>query len=324
MDVGLAVLALVLLLLLSALFSGSETGMYSVSRAMLDAEAARGRWTPRLLRRLLRKDAGFLVTLLIGNNLMLELLTHRAELHVLSLGVPPWAREIMVALLLTPIVFFFGELLPKDQFHRRPQRLLLVATPFLAVARVLFLPLAWPIDALSRGLERLLGLESREVTRALRREEMLAVLQEGTRTGALAPRAESLARNVLVLRETPVSKLMVPWSRVRTLDLDVPRQARREAAEPSEFSRLPVVTRQDGSEAVVGYVHLLDYLGGELPLSECLRPLPELAPDVAVDRALARLRVSGQRLALVGTPEAPQGLVTLMDLVEAISRQSRD
>ena len=322
MNLALVVLLIALFLLLSAVFSGSETGIYSVSRVRVDAEAREGSRAARLVRRLMANDTGLLITLLIGNNLMLALLTHTFETELLPDDLPGATREVLVAVLLTPIVFLFGELLAKDLFHRRPHRFLLLVGPVLLVARILVLPLALPLQGLSLLLQRVLRLRRREVTRAFLRQEMLEILREGTRTGALEPRAEALARNVLVLRETPVSKVMVPWDRVRGVDLDLPDDDAREVVEGAEFTRLPALAGED--KRVVGYVHQLDVLGGRGPVAASLRTLPRVDGDMPVDRALAKLRQSGQRLALIGTEEAPEGHATLMDLVEAITWERRE
>jgi len=326
MSPGLATLLLALLLLLSALFSGSETGVYSLSRVRLHAEVRAKHRSAQLLARLVRNDTAFLITLLVGNNLMLELLTHVFETTAIEpLDVPRWAREIVVTLLLAPVVFVFGELLPKDVFRRRPHLFLTLATPFLGAARVVLLPITLPLRALSAGLERLFRLRRQELARALEREQILELLQEGTRVGALEPHAEELARNVLILRETPLTSLTIAWGDVRKVDLDAGPDAARRAVEEADFTRLPAL-QASGGEAprVVGYIHQLDVLGNpEADVRDLLRPIPELAPGLGVDRALARLRTSGQRLALVGTPLEPLGLVTLMDLVGAVAGEAR-
>jgi CBS domain containing-hemolysin-like protein len=76
---------------------------------------------------------------------------------------------------------------------------------------------------------------------------------------------------------------------------------------------------------VLGYVHQLDVLGAPpgSPLQSSLRPLLELAPDLPLDRAVARLQAAGQRLALVGTARSPKGLVSLMDLLASLASQPR-
>lgn len=326
MSLGLAALLLALLLFLSALFSGSETGVYSLSRVRLDAEVRAGRRSAQLLARLVRGDTAFLITLLVGNNLMLELLTHVFEASTIEpLALPLWAREVVVTLILTPVVFVFGELLPKDVFRRRPHMFLTLATPFLGAARVVLLPISLPLRAFSAILERLLRLRRKDFVRALEREQILELLQEGTRVGALDSHAEEIARNVLILREMRLTSLTLPWADVRTVDLDAGPEAARQAVEEAEFTRLPALeTAADGSRAVVGYIHQLDVLGDPgADVGQLRRPIPVLDPELGVNRALARLRTSGQRLALVGTPAEPLGLVTVMDLVGAVAGETR-
>ncbi len=320
MSMGLGLLALAGLLFLSGVFSGSETGVYSLSRVRLEADARRHRMA-QLLQRVLANETGILITLLIGNNLMLELTTHLADHQIEGSWVPPWARELVVAVFLTPIVFLFGEILPKDLFHRRPHGLLMAFTPILAVARVALLPLTLPLQGLSFLLERLLGVREDEFASALGREEVLEVWREGTLEGIVAPQAEALARNVLVLRETRLETIMLPWKEVHTIDLDASGAEVVEAIRASDFMRLPALRTVDGVRQVVGYHHQLDLwrVQGEVDLEKLLRPIPVLAEDMAVDRALARMRISGQRLAVVGSAQEPLGLVTLMDLVATIS-----
>jgi CBS domain containing-hemolysin-like protein len=311
---------LLLLLAASATFSGAETGFYSLSRVHVAAEARRGRFIARLIERLIQNPAGFLITLLVGNNLVIEMATHLVDGRAATFrAIPPWARELIVTAALAPILFFFGELLPKDLFRRRPHEFLGLAAPLLFVVRPLLLPIVWPLQLLSLILEKLLNVGERDFARAIGREEMVEFLREGRRQGVLEPHAEELAHNVLVLRETPVSAVMVPWSAVKTIDLARPDAALRAEVLASEFTRLPAVRGR--ARRVVGYVYQLD-LFAKAPderVESSLRPLVELPPDLPVDRALARLRTAGQRVALVGDPAHPRGLVGLMDLMAAIS-----
>ncbi len=308
------------LMLASALFSGSETGVYTVSRLHLDAEAARGGRVARLLRLLLRNDAALLITILVGNNLTLELLADRVRSSYEAQGLlPASALDLAVALSLTPLVFVLGELLPKDTFRRRPRLFLGLSAWFLALTRVLFLPLAWPLGWLSVGLERLLGVRPSEFARALGREEILEMLRIGTTQGAFEAHVEDLVANVFVMRSTAVTRVMVPWERVAAVDLGDPDAALRVAE--SDFTRLPVVARDaQGAAVVQGYVHQLDVLAAPgRALAESVRSLPAFDPGVSLERALARMQLAGARIALVGSYERPLGLLATMDLVAMIA-----
>ncbi len=327
MSDWIALFLFAILIFLSAVFSGAETGIYSISRVRLEAEASEGRRSARILARLLRDDAGLLITLLVGHNLALEIATQLTESRVEGWGtLPDCLHELVATAFLVPAFFLLGELVPKDLFRRRPHLLLAVAAPFLSFFRWAASPLVWPLGLVADGLERLAGLRREDFARALRREEMIEILAESARAGALAPHAEELARNVLVLRHTPLSRVAVPWDQVQRIDLERGAGEAREAVIRAAFTRLPVVRAgEGGAQRVLGYVHQLDLLGAGAgaTIEEVIRPIQELDPELPLDRAMARLQLSGQRLALVGSAVRPLGLVTLMDLLATIAAHPR-
>ncbi len=319
MNLGVALLAFALCIVMSAVYSGSETAFYSLSRTRLDADVHQKRRSALLIQRLLLDERSLLITILIGNNLMLELVTTQADDLMGRLGDVPGAwREVLLTLVLTPILFLLGELIPKDIFRGRPHTLLGITAPVIALSKGLFAPLRIPLSGVSRLLERVLRLSAGEVGKTLGRERMLELLKEGAESGAIPPHARELADNVLSLRSIPVQRVMVPWAQVHCLDLGATTAALRRAVSASEHTRLPVI---EGGSGVVGYVHQLEVLAASEhgDLRPHLRALPCLAPDLPVDRALSRMRITGQRAALVGSPSRPLGLVTLKDLVQTIS-----
>ena len=303
----------------SAAYSGSETALYSISRPRLDLLVREGNRFARLVRWLLGRDAAVLITILIGNNLLLELLTRRTQAVVdQSFALGGYGTVLLSSAILTPVVFFFGEVLPKDLFRRRPLALLRLTAPFVVVSRFVFWPLERVLWLLAVALERVSGARSRDLARRPGREAVLRLVEEGARAGALPPRAERLVRNALELRRIRAEVAMVPWARVQTLPEGLSDEEARAVVLGSPHTRLPVV---DAGGRVTGYVHQLEVLraGPEQPVLAALRPMAALPADAPVDRALARLRVLGQRAAVVGDPAAPSGLVTLKDLLEEIS-----
>lgn len=308
---------LCLCVLASAVCSGGETGLYSLSRARVETGvgAARQR-SAQIIRRLLRDETGLLVTLLVANNVVNQSAAHLGESLVELYGVPVAWREVVVGLWLTPPLFLFGELLPKDLFRRRPHALVGLVAPGIAAARILLWPLTAPLRWLTLVSSRALGQDAEELVRVQGREAVMQLLSErqGPRHGAL----ESMARNVLELRSRRVDRVMVPWKRVEVLAAQTPPAEARARLGASIYTRLPVL---EARGQVRGYVHQLEVLAApdDAPLERLLRPLLALDPATPLDRALALLRQAGQRTALVGPAHAPLGLVTLKDLVEEIS-----
>jgi CBS domain containing-hemolysin-like protein len=298
--------------------AGSETASYAISRVRVDLEARQHSLRSRLARGLLADGTTLLIVLLLGNMLLVELATWTAEGSARRLGLPDWALELVLALLLTPLFFFFGDLLPKELARRRPHQYLIGCAPLLALARFLLWPLERLLRLLTWSVTRVLSVPEREISTHRDREALLKLLLEGRLSGALPPQAEALAQNVLKLRSTPVARAMVPWERVQRLSSTSGNAELYAAVAASPFTRLPLVGPEGG---LLGYVHQLDVLGdgpGE-PVAEALHELIELDPELPVDRALSRLRTRGQRLAVVGTRSVPLGIVTLKDLVEEIS-----
>jgi putative hemolysin len=315
-----AFIAFSICIALSALFSGAETGFYSLSVARLEVDAEQGKRMARLVRYLARSEHALLVAILIGNNLMIELVTHFGDELFGDLGLlPETGRELVLTAILTPVVFLFAELVPKDLFRRRPHSLLGFAAPVVAVARVVFLPVSWPLGVVTRVSERLMGIDDANLEELRNREHVYEMLEEGTLSGALPQDAVELARNVLEVRTMQVASVMVPWSSVATIPSDVDETELVARVGVSNHTRLPVV-EPDGD--VRGYVHQLDVLSHDGPgvLESNLRRMIEFPPSLPVDRALSRLRSRGQRTALVreeGTTR-PLGLVTLKDLAQTI------
>lgn len=312
------VLVLLLLFGLSAVFSGSETGFYSVSPLRLESEAESGNRASLMIKRLLRNESGLLITILIGNNLAIELVTLYSEHHLDGLGWLPreWI-DLTLMLVLTPTLFLFAELLPKDLFRRRPFTLLQWTVWPMVFFYILFWPLMVILRLFGQGVQKLLGVEDQALYRVRGRERVFEVLEEGSRRGTLEARAEKMARNALGLQALQVTDVMTPWERVERLELDGRDLDPRTRIAHAHHSRLPVVK----AGKVVGYAHQLEILAGkeDFDPKKHLHKFLCLDAETSVQAALSRLSTFGKRAALVGSPLEPLGLVSLKDLAERIS-----
>lgn len=307
---------------LEGFYSGCETGLYSLSRSRLEVEARHGGRSARVLLGLVRRDAWVLIGMLIGTTLGIELATWSLDHQLEQWGLGAAARQGVLALVLTPFAFYFGEALPKELYRRRPHRLMARCSAPILASMVVFAPLVLLLRGMTKVVERLFGVVGDRHASGPGRAHLLSVLDEGAGSGGWTPQAVELARNALALRSMPVRGAMIPWAEVERLDLDGEGAtdgdpSLRRAVERSDHTRLPAM--RDG--AVAGYVHQLEVLSDAepRPIADYLRAAPHLEPDLSVHRALVRLRISGGRLAIVGPPEAPVGLVTLKDLLEEIS-----
>lgn len=339
---ALELLALGLMLAFSAVYSGSEIGFYSVSATQVDIDAKSGSRRASLMRWLLADEAALLITILIGNNLALELATHLGESAISrATGIDDTrVLALAVTLGLTPVVFVLGEALPKDVFRQRPHALTGLAAPFIALSRLAFWPLERLLRLVTAVLERAFGLgEGMAAAPLAGREAVRAFLTEGQRHGIIGDSAAQLADNALRIRGIPVRAAMVPWEEVAYLPEDRPARELFCAVRESRHSRLPVLAAGacaagGGPEPaeVRGYVHQLEVLHGArgrsgdgpdpaVDVLETVRPLGSIEAELPVARALGEFRAAGRRIALVVEGGAVVGLVSVNDLLDFISAE---
>ena len=297
------VLFLVIAIAASAMFAGSETGFYGINRLRLRHEARRSR-VASLLESVVRSPSAFLATLLIGNNLANDAAVKAAGKLCANFGLE--GAEFWGALFLTPLIFLFGEVLPKQLLLANPRRLLSLAAP-LAVARVMFWPLTAPLAWLASVLE---GGEGAPV---LARRQFEALLQEGEQQNPGEARVMSAALRALDSR----GKGLQPFLR-----FDLPqfqsnissKQARENLAQCRDTLAL---VENHGAPPGLLLGSRLALAGADANLADLTLPLPTLSADLDLDGALTRLRALGVAFAWV---EKPGEWAGLCDLEYALAR----
>lgn len=200
---------------LSAFFSGNETGFYRLSLPRLGIDAQAGDPTATRLLWFAHRPTQFVATTLVGNNVAHYLVTLAVtQGAVLAFGSGNEWIEVATTLAAAPIIFLFGDLLPKNVYYRAP----LAQMRGQVVWFRIFYWLAWPCSAplvlLSRGLERLLG--RRRIAQEILpgRGRFLQMISHGHREGLLTQAQSTMATGVLAIAAQPVSESMTPSSRV--------------------------------------------------------------------------------------------------------------
>jgi len=184
----LIVLLLLAGLLLSAFFSGSETGFYRATRVRLAIEALAGDWTSRALLWLAHQPSLFIATALVGNNLA-NYVTSLAVVMASQRFFPGGGAfaAVLGPIVIAPVLFLFGELLPKNLFYEAPNRLLKRCTPALLICTILFAPITLFLWAFSHLLQLFTNSSPQELRLRLARSELGELLDEGHEIGILLP-----------------------------------------------------------------------------------------------------------------------------------------
>jgi len=307
----------------SAVYSGLETGIYRLNRIRLHLYAHQNEPRARLLDRMIRDPNRMLGTLLIGNNIA----NYAASLCIAALldaaGYTDRQVIVIVAVVLTPMLFVFGEVLPKDLFGSYTDQVTYHFARFLRGTELLFTwTLLLPaVDGINRLLARLFGSEELARLSVHPRRAVTELMREGIGHGLISPYQSDMIDRVLHPTEQTVGDAMVPWASVRTLRAGAPPEAAWALADRAPHTRFPLV-EADGT--VVGVLNIFDVLLHPVeqcpPLRALARTLPRCGRGTALRDALAMLRRQRSAMALVVDPgDKPLGVVTIKDLVEPIT-----
>jgi putative hemolysin len=306
-------------LLLSALFSGSETGFYRATRLRLVLDSLSGDRVSRGLLWLTNHPSLFVATTLVGNNLANYLTSLAIVLgaHSLSGGRSPLV-ELLAPLLLSPLLFVYGELLPKALFLQAPNRLLHRVGPAFLVFLVLFFPVSLVLWGVNLLLARLVGRLPEEVRSTLARRELRRALEEGREAGVLHPAQQALARGILNVGRRPVGQSAVAVGEVPRARADMSRDEVLRLAAQGRVSAVPVESSDEPGK-LVGYVRVIDLaLGGSDRLDAC-RPLPDISESLPHLAALVQLQAAGESLArVIDARGNAVGLVSVEQLREPL------
>ncbi len=312
--------------LLSGYFSGMETGYYSLNKLRLELRAEENDPAARRLLQHLARPAWLMAVVLLGTNLSVDLATHLGEAFLERI-LPAGAGEgrgwvfLFNTLFLTPLLFLFGEVIPKVLFRAKAESLTYKLSYGISLAGVLFSPLTLVLALPARVAIRL-ARGAGGVLSPLAGKEGLKVLLGGKGGKGVLSRVQSeLAGRLVELHRVEVKDVLVPMDKVAMAELSWKKEEFLAWARERPFSRFPV--RGGGGEgSLEGYVYLLDVLYDPrpgAPIRAHLRRLEELPAEMAVDRALLLLQRKGSRIALVrGGGGRALGIVTVQDLWEEI------
>ena len=302
---------------LSAFFSGSETGFYRVTRIRLVLDALEGDRIAKGLWWMINRPALFVATSLVGNNVANYVTSLATVIGVHSLEWPS-TMEFVAPLILSPVIFIYGELLPKQLFFQAPYRFLRRGGPLFLGCGVLFAPFSAVLWGFSKLLELVMGESHQQVQLRLARRELQSALDEGREVGVLTPAQRQLAQGLFSAAGESVMDFALPPQRMARARLgmakdDVLRLARRQ--------RSPVLPVEDTTRErnLVGYLRVVDVkLGPNVELRE-VRPLLAISAAERHLNALMKMHAAGETLAkVVDEEDNLVGLLLLQRLVEPL------
>lgn len=322
-DISTGTLAtvLVLLIFISAYFSGSETGMMALNRYRLRHLSNQGHKGAKRVEKLLERPDRLIGLILIGNNLVNILASAIATI----LGMRLFG-DLGVAIAtggLTMVILVFAEVTPKTLAALYPEKVSYTSSLLLNVLMKVLYPLVWIVNGITNGFLKLLGLAtSHEGKDHLSSEELRTVVNEA---GGLIPRRhQSMLLSILELEEITVDDIMVPRNEITGINVNDDWKAIMRQLTHAPHGRM--VLYRDSIDEVVGMLRVREayrmMVENEFNKENLLRAADEvyyIPEGTPLNVQMLKFQRNKQRIGMIVDEYGDIiGLVTLEDILEEI------
>jgi len=311
----------VVLIVLSAFFSATETALMSLNRYRLRHQARAGNRAARIAERLLQRPDRLIGVILLGNTG--TNIAAAALVTFIALRIGGERAIFASTLALTVIVLIFAEVAPKTVAALNPPRYALPSAPIYYVLLKIVYPIVWVLNLFTNGLLRLLGVEPDKIaSHSLSADELRTIVAEA---GVMVPRRhQRMLLSILDLDAIRVDDVMVPRQEVTGLDLDRDWPENLAIIQTSQHDRLPVY--RGDIDNIVGVTRVRDLLPelvrGELTQAILLERIrePYFVPEgTPLNKQLLNFQQTRRRSAFVIDEYGDvQGLITTQDILGEI------
>jgi magnesium and cobalt exporter, CNNM family len=311
---------MILLIVLSAYFSGSETAMMALNRYRLKHLSNEGHGGAKRASRLLERPDRLLGVILIGNNFVNFSAASIAT--IIALRLFGESGVAIAPVVCTFIFLIFAEVAPKTIAAAYPEKIALPSSHVLQLLLWITYPLVWMVNAFANSLLWMFGIEHEEASDDhLTRDELRTLVFEGSK---IADHPQNMMLGVLDLDKVTVDDIMVPRSEIVGIDIEDDLDDIINQIRSAQHTRMPVF-RED-VDKIIGMLHLrnsakfltADELNKAAILQEIDEPyfVPENTP---LQTQLYNFQQQKERIALVVDEYGDiEGIVTIEDILEEI------
>lgn len=312
---------LVALILLSAFFSSSETGMMSLNRYRLKHLAKTGHRGAKRANNLLKRTDQLIGVILIGNNFVNIFASSIAT--VIAIRIWGDAGIAIATVLLTIVILIFAEVTPKSLAALFPEKIAFPASHVLGPLLKILYPVVWLVNLLTGAILKIIGVSPDEAANDhLSREELRTLVNEA---GALIPsKHKDMLVSILDLEKVTVNDILIPRNEIVGIDLEDDMDVVLRQLRSSQHTRLPVYKGDINN--IQGILHLRntskllmqDDINKAMIMQLCREPyfVPESTP---LNTQLINFQKAKRRFGIVVDEYGDVlGVATLEDILEEI------
>lgn len=329
-DSSIQIVAIVLMIMLSAFFSSAETALTTVNRHRLRSLAEKGNKSAQKVLNLVENPAKMISAILIGNNIVnigASSLTTTFVTEVFGNTYIGLATGI-----LTLVVLLFGEITPKTLATLYSEKISLVYIHVVAPMTVILTPVIWIVNKLSAGIFFIMRIDQSKAKDQMTEGELRTIVDVSMEDGVIEKEEKSMINNVVDFGDSKAKDVMIPRADMVLISVDASFDEVFEIFNEEHYSRLPVY--DDNKDSVIGILYMKDLFlyqnkvdrkKQSFSVRDIMREPFFVYEYQKTSSIMAEMRERFVSLAIVLDEYATAvGLITIEDLIEEIVGEIRD
>lgn len=316
-SIGLLI-AYIILIVMSAFFSATETAYTAVNRVRLRTYAAAGNRKAQNALKMVEKHDKLLSTMLVGNNIVNITLTTIGTIFYARIILNNENLSVVISTISTTLlVLLFGEITPKSLASEKPEAMCMALNPIVTAVYYFLVPLNAIFVLWKKLLTKVFKLERGA---SVTEDELKTYVDTAESGGEIDEHERKLIRSAIEFDDLDVYDIMTPRVNVIAINETESLEEVSSKFRDNEFSRLPVYS--ESIDSIIGIVHEKDLFlnaRGEFNLKSILQPSICLSKNMKISAALRVLQKAKVHMAVVvdeygGT----SGIVTMEDIIEEL------
>lgn len=315
------IVILIICLVLSALFSASETALMSLSKIRVKQMIENREKGANRINKLLSDPSRLLSAILIGNNVV----NIGASSLMTSLAIDAFGNTgVGVATgIMTLLILVFGEITPKSLAAKNSEKISVRLSGFIEFVTNLLTPISFVLNIITDFLVKLLGGEVDKKKPFITQEELKTIVNVSYKEGVLEGEEKDMIYNVFDFSDSQVNDVMVPRTEIVAIDVDLPYEEIIKIINKEQYSRIPVY--ENTIDNIIGILYVKDLLfmdvNKESPfdLRKYIRQ-PYFTPEYkSIKELFKEMRTNRNHMVvIIDEYGGTEGIVTIEDVVEEI------
>ncbi|MDP8261062.1 MAG: hemolysin family protein [Candidatus Kappaea frigidicola] len=317
----LLVLSIIVLLLISAFLSGSETAYLSLNRLRLRHLAKQKGPKAKLVQKLIGNSDQLITTILISNNFVnIAISSLSAAAFYYFLG--PKIGIIVSTFVMTILILVFSEITPKIFAARHAEKYSFKVAGIMDFTIRLLSPISNVFTKFSHVIIKLFGGNAKGKSPIITEEEIKTIIEVGSEVGAVEDEERDMLHRVFEFNDIHVSKVMIPRSEIIAADVNTPVEDLLTLVNKEGYARIPIY--EDEFDNMIGVLYARDLLKvweakEKIVLRDLIRPAYFVSSDkIAMDLLKDFQRKRIQIAIVTDSQDKISGLISLEDLLEEI------